>query len=64
MLKAVDIPYNITALQLRGSTATEMLLFSMFLYQSLPQLIPKTTIDFTCMLGEVGRCRLTLQNPR
>lgn len=63
MLHAVNIPYNITASQLLSSTPSEMLLFTVFLYNSLPQLIPKTTIDFTCMLGETVVKNIELTNP-
>ena len=63
MLRAVNIPYHITASQLLASAPTEKLLFVVFLYNSLPQLIPKTTIDFTCMLGESVVKNIELTNP-
>eukprot|EP00798_Chlamydomonas_sp_ICE-L_P019408 gene19408-26066_t len=40
-----------------------MLVLVAYLYQMLPQLVPKTTIDFYSRLGELAVKELELTNP-
>ena len=43
--------------------ARDMLLLVLYLYQNLPQYLPKTTIDFECVLGQTVTKSIELRNP-
>jgi len=63
MLKQLDLPYHITAEEIYNPQPQEMMLFSLYLYQALPQLIPKTTIEFVSVLGDSLTKHVELTNP-
>lgn len=63
MLKAVNMPYLITASQLVNAKPAERVLFVLFLYNTLPQLIPKTNIEFPCTLHVKTTKQIELTNP-
>jgi hypothetical protein len=41
----------------------DMLLLALHLFQALPQLVPKTVIEFKCALGDSTRKSIELKNP-
>lgn len=48
----LNIPYDITAEEIVEGSSLEMMLFMLYLYQTLPQFIPRTIIEYNCKLGE------------
>ena len=45
-----------------NASAAELVLFTLFLYQALPCLVPKTSIKFPCRLGKVTTKDVSLKN--
>ena len=53
MLRYVQLSYDdVTADELARSSPSRRLLFCLFLYNHLPQLVPRTVIDFPTLLGQ------------
>ena len=63
MLQALRIPYGIDAESFTTMRPSERLLFVLFLYNVLPQLIPKQAIEFPCKLGARAVKKIELANP-
>ena len=53
----------VTAEQLHGATAREMMLFALWLYSNLPQYVPKATVSFGGGLHERLSKTIELSNP-
>ena len=45
------------------ASPSERVLFSLFLYETLPTLVPKATVSFACRLGAVTKRDVALTNP-
>ena len=52
----LGLPYEITAPELVEANPREMMVLVLYLYQTLPQFVPRTTIEFNCRLGEMQVC--------
>jgi len=63
VLKKCRISMGATMENLLAPTTRQTVLFMLNLYQALPQLIPKTTIDFNCTLGDTMKKSIALTNP-
>lgn len=64
MLRYVQLSYDdVTADELARSSPSERLLFCLFLYNHLPQLVPRTVIDFPTLLGQKVVKNIELTNP-
>lgn len=63
ILNTLQLPFVPTALELANGTATDMIVITMYLFNTLPQLMPKTTIEFTGKLSERQTKLLELHNP-
>ena len=64
MLRYVQLSYDdVTAEELAGASPSERLLFCLFLYNHLPQLVPRTVIDFPALLGQKVVKNIELTNP-
>ena len=63
VLKKCRIEMGATMENLLNPTTRQTVLFMLNLYQALPQLIPKTTIDFNCVLGDSQKKSIALTNP-
>ncbi|KAK3255401.1 hypothetical protein CYMTET_35412 [Cymbomonas tetramitiformis] len=63
MLAALNLPFEISRENLVQPHAREMLIFVLYLYQTLPQFIPKTTIEFSGLLGQTLVKTIELTNP-
>jgi hypothetical protein len=65
MMKSLQLAWEPTpeAEELMYPNAREMLMFVLYLYSTLPQLIPKTTIEFSGLLGEEQCKTIELTNP-
>jgi len=48
----LGLPFEVKAEELTDPDPKEMLVFALYLYQTLPQFVPKTKIEFACKLGE------------
>ena len=48
----LGLPFEVKAEELSDPDAKEMLVLVLYLYQTLPQFVPKTSIEFACKLGE------------
>ena len=63
-LTEIGLPTFLTQKDLTMSVSPrEMVLFCLSLYQGLPHYVPKTTIEFPCVLGEVVTKNIELTNP-
>eukprot|EP00899_Mesostigma_viride_P006782 jgi/Mesvir1/16104/Mv08394-RA.5 len=62
-MQALDLPYPVTVEDLLVPNAREMLLFCLYLYHTLPQLVPKDTVPFSGRIGEVTTKAIELSNP-
>jgi len=63
LLADLGLPYEVSASHISDPDAREMLVLLLYLYQTLPQFVPRTTILFTCRLGEMKTKDLELSNP-
>ncbi|KAF5834411.1 flagellar associated protein [Dunaliella salina] len=63
LLADLGLPYEVSASHIANPDAREMLVLLLYLYQTLPQFVPRTTILFTCRLGEMKTKDLELSNP-
>jgi hypothetical protein len=48
----LGLPYDLSASDIADPSAKEMLVLLLYLYQTLPQFMPRTTVEFGCRLGE------------
>ena len=48
----LGLPFEAKAEELAEPEAKEMLVLVLYLYQTLPHFVPKTSIEFACKLGE------------
>ncbi|GAX74871.1 hypothetical protein CEUSTIGMA_g2317.t1 [Chlamydomonas eustigma] len=59
----LGLPFEVKPEDLCKPEPKEMLVLVLYLYQTLPQFVPKTTIEFPCKLGESVTKDLELSNP-
>ena len=52
-----------TRVVITDASPSERVLFSLFLYETLPTLVPKATVSFACRLGAVTKRDVALTNP-
>ena len=62
-MRQLELPFPLTEEQLVSPDAREMLIFCIYLYQTLPQLTPITTVLFSGKLGATIRKEVELSNP-
>eukprot|EP00798_Chlamydomonas_sp_ICE-L_P015727 gene15727-21848_t len=63
LMSEMGISIDVPAADLSTPKALEMLMLVLYLYQVLPQFVPKTTIELTSRLGELAVKELELTNP-
>jgi hypothetical protein len=63
VLKICKIDFGISVEALMSPNARQTVMWVLHMYQALPQLIPKTSIDFNCTLGDTMRKSIALTNP-
>lgn len=63
VLKGCRMDFGATLEGLMNPSARQMLMWVLHLYQALPQLIPKTSIEFNCTLGATMKKSIALTNP-
>jgi hypothetical protein len=63
VFKLCRMDFGATAENLLRPTARLMVMFVLHLYQALPQMIPKTAIDFSCTLNDTMKKSIALTNP-
>lgn len=63
VLKVCRMDFGATLEGLMNPSARQMVMWVLHLYQALPQLIPKTSIDFNCTLGATMKKSIALTNP-
>ncbi|KXZ50888.1 hypothetical protein GPECTOR_14g137 [Gonium pectorale] len=59
----LGLPYEITVDDIVNPNSTDMMVFVLYLHHTLPQFVPRSTIDFACKLGETQCKELELTNP-
>lgn len=52
LLADLGLPFDVKAEELTDPDPKESLVFALYLFQTLPQFVPKTKIEFACKLGE------------
>eukprot|EP00439_Symbiodinium_sp_Y106_P053673 s729_g7.t1 len=62
-LSEIGLAFPIQVSDIASPQAKDMLLFAMFLFQNLPNYVPKTTIVFSTMLGVNMTKNIELTNP-
>jgi len=63
MLAMMEMPYKITAKDILNPDPKEMLIYMVYLFQTLPQLIPKSAVKFQATLGNDVLKHIELTNP-
>jgi hypothetical protein len=63
MMALLRLPYTILEDELAFPQARELLVFCLYLYQALPQLMPRSTVEFTGRLGERLTKMVDITNP-
>lgn len=63
MVRQLELPMTFTATELLEANVDEVVLLLAYLFQTLPQLAPRTTIEFSAKLGEVQTKHVELHNP-
>lgn len=63
MMHRIGMEFNATAEWFFGASNHEMMLFALFLYEHLPELIPQTTLQYTQPLLQSSTRRIELRNP-
>ncbi|GMH42128.1 hypothetical protein BSKO_10047 [Bryopsis sp. KO-2023] len=63
MIQDINLPFPIKEHEIMNPNASEMPIFILYLYQTLPELIPRTVVDFTGRLGEHQVKTIQLSNP-
>lgn len=61
--RRIGIDYDMNALDLTDPNPIGMCLFCAFLYETLPNYIPKVTVDFTGALNETVSKNIKIANP-
>jgi hypothetical protein len=51
-LQDLGLPYEITVEDILRPSPIDMMVFVLYLHQTLPQFVPRSSIDFACKLGE------------
>lgn len=51
-MQELGLPYEISPNDFEAPDPADMMMLVLYLYQSLPQLVPRGTVDFTCKLNE------------
>ncbi|KAG2493472.1 hypothetical protein HYH03_008289 [Edaphochlamys debaryana] len=59
----LGLPYEITVDDIVDPDPQDMMVFVLYLHHTLPQFVPRATIDFACKLGETQCKELELTNP-
>lgn len=49
----LGLPFEVSAINICEPEAREMMVLLLYLYQTLPQFVPRTIITFACKLGEM-----------
>uniref|UniRef100_A0A0G4F070 Calponin-homology (CH) domain-containing protein n=1 Tax=Chromera velia CCMP2878 TaxID=1169474 RepID=A0A0G4F070_9ALVE len=62
-LQELGLQVNVKASDLAAGSARDLLIFSIFLFQTLPQYIPRTTLTFATALGVRQTKLIDLTNP-
>lgn len=52
LLQELKLPYDIVASDVEAPDAQDMLLLATYLFTTLPQLAPRTTVDLASRLGD------------
>lgn len=55
-LQELGLPYDLTTEDIVTPEPSEMLVLVLYLFQTLPQFLPRTTVEFKCRLGETQVC--------
>ncbi|MEW5300161.1 MAG: hypothetical protein WDW36_003110 [Sanguina aurantia] len=63
ILAELGLPFDITPCEVCEPDPREMLILVLYLYLTLPQFVPRATVDFHCKLGETQVKDLELSNP-
>ncbi|MEW5311269.1 MAG: hypothetical protein WDW38_002999 [Sanguina aurantia] len=63
ILAELGLSFDITPCEMCEPDPREMMILVLYLYLTLPQFVPRTTIDFHCKLGETQVKELELSNP-
>jgi len=63
MMEALQLPFTISVEDILEPRPRNMLVFVLYLYQTLPQLIPKTSVKFSGILGQTSTKCIELSNP-
>lgn len=63
VMSDLGLPFEVTPEELSSPNAREMLVLCLYLYQTLPQFVPRTSIQFACKLGDGVTKDLELSNP-
>ena len=63
MLAMMEMPYKITAKDILNPDPKEMLIYMVYLFQTLPQIIPKSAVKFQATLGNDVLKHIELTNP-
>ena len=62
-LQEIGLQSSFIAKDIYSPTQRENVLFILYLYNSLPHYLPKSTIEFSCILGETLVKYVELSNP-
>merc|ERR1719267_174527 len=62
-MEDLGLTFTLTAHELQNINSRDGLLLMMYLFQNLPQYMPKTTISFVGALGQPIRKNIELRNP-
>ncbi|QDZ22861.1 hypothetical protein HOP50_09g54090 [Chloropicon primus] len=63
MLQSLQLPYVLQPEDILNPDPRDMLLYVVYLYQTLPQFIPVSTLEFSMLLGEEKIKSIELKNP-
>ena len=63
MLSSLQLPYVLLPEDILDPDPRDMLLYVVYLYQTLPQFIPVSTLEFNMLLGEEKIQSIELKNP-
>lgn len=62
-MQELGLAYPLSISDLEEPSARELMLLVLYLYQALPQFVPRSTLEFNCKLGEVMTREVELTNP-
>ena len=63
MIRSLQLPYVLAPEDILDPDPRDMLLYIVYLYQTLPQFIPVSTLEFSMLLGEEKIKSVELKNP-